>query len=271
MRWGLDFLKNHLLFLVENPEKHDDLIGKLHSLKNTSVNRIRNMGFEQLKNFLIKNRSCIVVLLIEQKRGEAVELLYHMHNCLISPPYLVVISKLEPGRLLNHINSNSVCRFFDLNSSDYSSENVVSWIEKIYRGLSLSLVFPWFRRYSRSYIRRSVALRLNNMGMLFRLTGHKYVVDAIEICIYNPNIYMTKNVYWILARRYGVTRASVDRCMRHAIEVVWRDTAMDCLAKYYPDVDRVYKMRPSVAEFVRCVASDMNEKIFGLNKNFEMS
>ena len=129
MRWGLDFLKNHLLFLVENPEKHDDLIGKLHGLKNTSVNRIRNMGFEQLKNFLIKNRSCVVVLLIEQKRGEAVELLYRMHNCLISPPYLVVISKLEPGRLLNHINSNSVCRFFFFFFSDYSSENVVCWIE----------------------------------------------------------------------------------------------------------------------------------------------
>ena len=261
--------KNHLLFLVENPAKYSDLIGKLHSLKNTSVNRIRNMGFEQLKNFLIKYRNCVVVLLIERKRGEAVELLYRMHSCLLSPPYLVVISKLRPGRLLNHINSNSVCKFFDLNSSDYSAGSVASWIQSIYRGLSISSVFPCFERYSRSYIRNSISVRLNNMGMFFRLTGHKYVVDAIELCVYNPDIYMTKNVYWILARRYGATYASVDRCMRHAIEVVWRDTAIDCLEKYYPDADRVYKIRPSVSEFVRCMASDISERIFAANKNFD--
>ena len=261
--------RNHLLFLVENPAKYSDLIGKLHSLKNTSVNRIRNMGFEQLKKFLIKYRNCVVVLLIEHKRGEAVELLYRMHSCLLSPPYLVVISKLGPGRLLNHINSNSVCRFFDLNSSDYSAESVVSWIESTYRGLNMSSIFPCFARYSRSYVRNSISVRLNNMGMSFHLTGHKYVVDAIELCVYDPDIYMTKSVYWILARRYGVTHASVDRCIRHAIEIVWRDTAIDCLAKYYPDVDRVYKIRPSVSEFVRCMASDMNERIFGINKNFD--
>lgn len=259
--------KNHLLFLVDNPEENGNLIGKLHILKNTSVTRIRNMGFDQMKNFLINHRNCIVVLLIEDKQGEAMNLLYRIHNCSFNPPYVLTIVKLEPSRFVEHIKVHNISKFFDYNSKNYSDDLVIGWIEKIYRGLSMASIFPVFKQHVYSSVRCKIATRLEKMGMMFHLMGHKYIVDAIEMCIENPHLCITKDIYWILARRYRTTYSSVDRCMRHAIEVVWRDTAIDCLKKYYPDTDRVYKMRPSVSEFVKYLADDISMIFPSLRKS----
>lgn len=261
--------KNHLLFLVDNPEKNGDLIGKLHSLKNTTVTRIRNMRFEQMRNFLVNHRNCIVVLLIEDRHGKAVDLLYRLHNCSFNSPYVVAVVKIEPSRFVEHLKVHNVSKFFDYNDKNYSSDLVISWIEKIYRALSMASIFPVFRQHLYSSVRLQIVTRLENMGMLLNLTGHKYVVDAIELCIEDPSLGITRDIYWILAKRYKTTYSSVDRCMRHAIEIVWRDTSMECLKKYYPDTDRVYKMRPSVSEFVKCIAEDMSMTFPSVRRKFD--
>lgn len=250
--------KNHLLFLVDNPEKNGNLIGKLHSLKNTTVTRIRNMGFEQMRNFLVNHRNSVVVLLIEDRHGKAVDLLYRLHNCSFNLPYVLVVSEIEPSRFVEHLKVHNISKFFDCNDENYSDDLVIDWIKKIYKGLSMASIFPVFRQHLYSSVRFQIATRLEKMGMSIHLTGYKYVVDSIELCTEDPGLGITRDIYWILAKRYKTTYSSVDRCMRHAIEIVWRDTPIDCLKKYYPDTDRVYKMRPSVSEFVKCIADDMN-------------
>ncbi len=252
--------KNKLLVLMDNFELYDDLIDKIYELKDTNIIKVKNIDFEQIKHFIISQKNYVVLLGIEQRNGAAIDLLYRIHNFAANTPYIIVITKMKNDKLLKKIMAHNVSKLFYADSEDYSCKDVADWIKKIHNNLSMSTVFPFSQSYSVSVIRRTISLRLELMGLFIHLKGHKYVVDAIEMYMKNPDLYITKDIYWILAKRYNTTYANIDRCMRHAIEVAWRDTKIECLEKYYPDTTRVYQNRPSVFEFIKCIVNDITEK-----------
>lgn len=243
-----------MLFFADKPKLYDDLIGKLYKLENMFIMRLNDLGVEQMRNFLINHRNCIILLIVEKSKDAAMSLLYKICNCTFSLPYIIIIFKNATYRLLNHVKVHDSFKFFYMDSENYSDDLVVDWIKKVCLGLNLSVIFPRLKSYMLSSTRFKIAIYLKKIGMFPYLTGYKYVVDAIELYINNPSLYITKDIYKILADRYKTNSMNIDRCIRHTIDAIWRDTKIEILKKYYSDDDSVYKNKPSVFKFVRRVA-----------------
>ena len=70
-----------------------------------------------------------------------------------------------------------------------------------------------------------VAVLLKKLGVRPSLKGWKYLNEAVNLVIEDETILdsVTYRLYPEIAKKYGVTPQSVERCVRHAIE-----TAMGC-------------------------------------------
>ncbi len=264
-------IKNSLLFFADKPELHDKLIGKIYKLNNLHVMRLKNFGVEQMRNFLVSKRNCIILFIIENSKDAAMSLLYRICNCSFSLPYIIAIFNNSTHRLINHVKVHESFKIFCIQSDDYDEDLVIDWINKVSNSLDKSIVFPRLKSYLMSSAKFKITVFLKNIGMFSYLTGYKYIVDAIELYINNQNLYITKDIYRILADRYKTNSMNIDRCMRHAIETVWKNTDINILKKYYyDDIDCDAGNKPSVFDFVRnCankilfkkLASKIDEKI----------
>ncbi len=246
--------KTSLLFFTNEPEIDDDLIAKFYCSNRVSTMRLKNLGVEQIRSFLINHRNCIVLLFIENSKDSAMSLLYRLCDCSFSLPYIILILKRRIVRLMNHVRVHGSFKIFCKESNDYSNDLVMDWIEKVCLGLSSLIMFPRTDSYLLLSTRFKIADYLKNIGVFPYLTGYKYIVDAIEMYIRNPNVYITKDIYKSLADHYKTSSMNIDRCMRHVIEAVWRDVKFEVLQKYYLNSEKVYENRPSVFEFIRCVS-----------------
>lgn len=251
--------KPQLLFLVDRPEQHNELIESLHLLKDVDALRIRNMDFGHVRDFVNNRGNCVLLLFIEDQKGGAMKLLYRMYNSSFNIPYVIAIFKTGRQRFLEHVSACGVSKIFCSKYENYSDFKVVGWIKRVCRYVGMNSVFPYFNSYAESYVRYKISEKLRNMGMACYLTGYKYVVDAIELYMKNLDFCITSDIYRILSLRYYTASANIDRCMRHAIEVTWRDNSFSCLEKHYPNVSKVYENRPSVLEFVKCIANEIRD------------
>ena len=200
-------------------------------------------------------------LFVEESKGKAMNMLHNIYNNSFVSPYIISVFKTNRERFLEHVKSCGIFKLFCVKSKDYSDEHVIEWVNKICNYICMNSVFPFSQSYANSYVRNKICKKLQDIGMTCYLTGYKYIVDAIELYMRNLNFYITSDIYKELSRRYNTAASNIDRCMRHAIEVVWRDTSLDCLEKNYPDSSKVYEERPSVLEFIKCLAEDIKKNI----------
>ena len=61
------------------------------------------------------------------------------------------------------------------------------------------------------------------LGIPASVKGFRYLREAIKLTISEPNAMtpITKRLYPAIAERYGVSAASVERSIRHAISIAW--------------------------------------------------
>lgn len=267
----MDFIKNNLLFFAERPEMHDNLIGKLYGLKDMFIMRLKDLCIDQMRSFIINHRNCIILFFIENSKDSAMSLLYKICNCTFSLPYIIVVFKNSTYRLVNHVRVHDSFKIFCMDSKDYTDDLVIDWIKKVCVGLSFSVVFPRLKSYMLSSTRFKITTNLKKLGMFSYLTGYKYVVDAIELYVNDSSLCITKDIYRILADKYKTNSMNIDRCMRHAIEAVWRDSKLENLKKYYLNDDKIGENKPSVFEFIRCMAEKFSLQNNNINCNTKIS
>jgi len=65
---------------------------------------------------------------------------------------------------------------------------------------------------------------LDKAGVLPHLRGYTYIIEGITILAGNPTAFVTKEVYPVIAELYGTTGHSVERSIRHAIEVAYKNS-----------------------------------------------
>ena len=94
------------------------------------------------------------------------------------------------------------------------------------------------------------ALLLLGISPYFK--GHGYLVASIEVTVLDPSRIelVTKDLYPSIGRRFEVTTASVERCMRTAIASYWfyNNGTLDKMAQ------RHLTKRPTCSEFITIVA-----------------
>lgn len=93
---------------------------------------------------------------------------------------------------------------------------------------------------------------LLEIGIPAHIKGYQYIREGIIMAFYDRNMlhYITKFLYPSIAKKYKTTSSSVERTIRHAIEVAWRRGNMDVLEEIFGNTVCAGKGKPTNSEFM---------------------
>ena len=111
------------------------------------------------------------------------------------------------------------------------------------------------------WILREVLLEL---GAPDHLIGHPYVVQAVLLVVENRTYIdsITFGLYPQLAAQFDTTAARVARAIRHLIEVTWTRGNLDTLNRYFGNIVRADKGKPTNGEFIARLANVVRQKMY---------
>lgn len=93
---------------------------------------------------------------------------------------------------------------------------------------------------------------LLEIGIPAHIKGYQYIREGIVMAFYDRNMlhYITKFLYPSIAKKYKTTASSVERTIRHAIEVAWKRGDMDTLEEVFGNTVCAGKGKPTNSEFM---------------------
>ena len=105
---------------------------------------------------------------------------------------------------------------------------------------------------------------LSELGVPMHLKGYNYLIDAVEICIENPTISITKELYVDIGAKYKDIPNRVERAIRHAIDVCWYRVNKEFVNKIFGNTIDIDKGKPSNAQFCKTIANYLKYDLGGV-------
>ena len=98
---------------------------------------------------------------------------------------------------------------------------------------------------------------MRELGVPEHLTGHRYLVEAVLLCIRQPEYLrrITARLYPEVARRCHGSARQVERAMRHAIETAWLRCDLKTMERYFGNTVDPRRCKPVNSHFIARVAS----------------
>ena len=86
-------------------------------------------------------------------------------------------------------------------------------------------------QYTENTLENDVTHIIREIGIPAHIKGYQYIREAIMMTVNDINLlnYITKLLYPTIAKKYKTTSSSVERAIRHAIEVAWNKGQIDVL------------------------------------------
>lgn len=93
---------------------------------------------------------------------------------------------------------------------------------------------------------------LLEIGISAHIKGYQYIREGIMLSFYDKNMlhYITKCLYPTIAKKYKTTSSSVERTIRHAIEVAFRRGNRQVLEEIFSNTICSKKTKPTNSEFI---------------------
>lgn len=98
---------------------------------------------------------------------------------------------------------------------------------------------------------------LIDMGIPASLSGYTYLREAIHLVIdmgASPDGMLSKQVYPVIAKKYGKSMASVEKAIRTAIETAWIRGRTDILDRMFGYTVSAQRGKPTNTEFIAMIA-----------------
>ena len=94
------------------------------------------------------------------------------------------------------------------------------------------------------------------LGVPAHLRGYQYLRDAIAMAVRQPDTLGSKarTIYEAIADKNQTTVSSVERSIRHAIEIAWTRGDLDTIDEVFGYTIRASRGRPTNSEFIAIVA-----------------
>lgn len=101
-------------------------------------------------------------------------------------------------------------------------------------------------------LEKDVTNILLEIGIPAHIKGYQYIREGIIMAFNDRNMlhYITKFLYPSIAKKYKTTSSSVERTIRHAIEVAWRRGNIEILEEIFGNTICAGKGKPTNSEFM---------------------
>lgn len=95
------------------------------------------------------------------------------------------------------------------------------------------------------------------LGVASNLRGSKYLREALRLMQHNPNQQITKELYPAVGARFHVSSQRVERCIRNAIHLAWKNRDDQVWRMYFAADASGQIPRPSNSQFMARVLERM--------------
>lgn len=113
-------------------------------------------------------------------------------------------------------------------------------------------------------ITKSIITTLDNLGVPASLTGYKYMTTALTKALENDALLesVTKSLYPEIAKVHNSTSSRVEKAIRHAIEVAWKNDPEGDGKAPFKTILRNGRKRPTNTEFLATVCKQLRLSSF---------
>lgn len=214
---------------------------------------------QQALGYLQRHTVDVIILDIELKEGDGVSFLDTLCGREKEKPFVTVVTNNSSAIMLGYMREHGADYIYQKNNISYSPVKVLSVIEKIcpyqkaMNARKKPLMVDHFRREKDDDVRRQyVEEELQKMGFQKKQVGFIYIVDAVMILMdYSGEMpHVTSDIYPLIAKQRNASKEGVERSIRHAIEVTFRNINATQLNYYYPYPYDKEKGRPSNRDFL---------------------
>lgn len=101
-----------------------------------------------------------------------------------------------------------------------------------------------------------IKAELLNVGISPKMDGYQYLTDALELFIQKPQQRLSTTI----AKKYGKSKACVEKGMETAINMAWMQTDIDVLLWHYTAKINPEKGVPTVMEFICYFADKLRDE-----------
>lgn len=100
---------------------------------------------------------------------------------------------------------------------------------------------------------------IRDIGIPANIKGYQYIREGIIMAVNDVNMlnYITKLLYPTIAKKYKTTSSSVERAIRHAIEVAWNRGQIDTINDLFGYTVNAGKGKPTNSEFIALIADKL--------------
>ena len=108
-------------------------------------------------------------------------------------------------------------------------------------------------------MKKDVTKIIRDLGIPAHIKGYQYIREGIIMAIEDINMmnYITKLLYPTIAKKYKTTSSSVERAIRHAIEVAWSRGKVELLEEMFGYTISSGKGKPTNSEFIALIADKL--------------
>lgn len=175
----------------------------------------------------------------------------------------IIMPKLDGIGVLEHLqNENLSKRPIIIMVSAMGQENVCE--EAMDLGASYFILKPFdlrtiIKQIKQARIKQDVTKIIRDLGIPAHIKGYQYIREGIIMAIEDINMmnYITKLLYPTIAKKYKTTSSSVERAIRHAIEVAWSRGKVELLEEMFGYTISAGKGKPTNSEFIALIADKL--------------
>jgi two-component system response regulator (stage 0 sporulation protein A) len=111
-------------------------------------------------------------------------------------------------------------------------------------------------------MKQDVTNIIHELGIPAHIKGYQYIREGIIMAIQDVNMmnYITKLLYPTIAKKYKTTSSSVERAIRHAIEVAWTRGRIEILEEMFGYSVQDGRGKPTNSEFIALIADKLRLK-----------
>ena len=108
-------------------------------------------------------------------------------------------------------------------------------------------------------LEQDVTKVIRELGIPAHIKGYHYIRESIMMAVKDVSIlnYITKMLYPAIAKKYKTTSSSVERAIRHAIEVAFSRGQAEYLEEMFGYTVNAGKGKPTNSEFIALIADKM--------------
>lgn len=100
---------------------------------------------------------------------------------------------------------------------------------------------------------------IRELGIPAHIKGYQYIREGIIMAVNDMNMlnFITKLLYPSIAQKYKTTSSSVERAIRHAIEVAWGRGKIEVIEEMFGYTVSAGKGKPTNSEFIALIADKL--------------